>query len=767
MSLRFISGSLSRRIIASVAIGLSLILVLFGFVALWRINESTEGAYRGRVALAQALVSRLDDVLRYYLATLEREAADLGGSPRYPLADLSLRLGSFATVTATDAQGNTLWTDPPALPTESEVRHHSSVGLVLLTGLPQVAEFVEPGASGKVYACLAAPVRDRNGQVTGALMAQLDPGHPALNLLPSSTMGSGFASQLINREGQLLGGSQGSRTVMEHPALLADLISAGQAGYRTHEQSSSSEDGGHVVAYAPSRLLPSWGITVEQSSDTLLATSRHILERQILFGIAAMLLAVAVTWFGVRRVVRPLKLLTSVAERFAVGNLEEPINLNRDDEIGILARAFESMRVRLRASLAEVAEWNRQLERRVAARTRELEQRNLELAHLNAIATAVSGSLDVKDMLERTIDHLLQMTGAEGGYLWMMQGEEAPLKLVAQKGSPATQGREHMCPKDCLCLRALSSDSIGALDADKEGFRREIECLGITPASMLTVPVPSGKGVQAVLLLVSSSPGQIRQVKLSTLTAVGRQVGIALDNARLYESLRAREHERAELLQRVMVAQEEERRRLAQELHDETSQALASLQLGLERLATGSEGLDQDRSLAIELQGIAARTLVDVHRLAVELRPSVLDDVGLVPAIGRYLQECGQRAGLAVDLASVGVDHFPRIPAVETAIYRIVQEALTNVIQHAQAKRVSVLLERRGEKLIVVIEDDGRGFTLEEKRAEPLEARLGLAGMEERASLIGATLTIETAPGAGTTVFLEIPIDQSGAREGT
>lgn len=155
-----------------------------------------------------------------------------------------------------------------------------------------------------------------------------------------------------------------------------------------------------------------------------------------------------------------------------------------------------------------------------------------------------------------------------------------------------------------------------------------------------------------------------------------------------------------------------------------------------------------------------------MHRLAVELRPSILDDVGLVAAIERYLQQSAQQWNLAVDFATMGIDgDFRLIPAAETTIYRIVQAALTNIAHHAQPRHVSVLLEQRDQKLVVVVEDDGQGFDLAAVRAHPLEKRLGLAGMEERGSLIGATLTIETAPGAGTTVFLEVPLDANWRKE--
>ncbi|MHB8619762.1 MAG: sensor histidine kinase, partial [Chloroflexota bacterium] len=150
-----------------------------------------------------------------------------------------------------------------------------------------------------------------------------------------------------------------------------------------------------------------------------------------------------------------------------------------------------------------------------------------------------------------------------------------------------------------------------------------------------------------------------------------------------------------------------------------------------------------------------------VHHLALELRPAVLDDIGLVAAVERYAQECAQRYDLAVDFAAVGADRFRLIPAAETAIYRVIQAALTNVVQHAGARHASILLERRDQKLVAIVEDDGHGFDLGAVQAGPLEGRLGLAGMEERAALIGAVLTVETKPGAGTGVFIEVPIERN------
>lgn len=163
-----------------------------------------------------------------------------------------------------------------------------------------------------------------------------------------------------------------------------------------------------------------------------------------------------------------------------------------------------------------------------------------------------------------------------------------------------------------------------------------------------------------------------------------------------------------------------------------------------------------------ELKSIVADTLDGVRDLAVELRPSVLDDLGLVPAVQRTVRTYQERYQLAIDVQMTGLEGMRLPPAVETALYRIVQEALTNVVQHAGAECVSLLLEARWTKpssVVAIVEDDGCGFEVGLlRRGEMSEHWLGLSGMRERAELLGGRLTIESSPGAGTTVFVEVPL---------
>jgi PAS domain S-box-containing protein len=236
----------------------------------------------------------------------------------------------------------------------------------------------------------------------------------------------------------------------------------------------------------------------------------------------------------------------------------------------------------------------------------------------------------------------------------------------------------------------------------------------------------------------------------------GQLVGYGVVAHDLTERQRAAEV-RTRLLEQVIAAQEEEQRRIARELHDETGQSLTSLLVGLRALEEAAS-LDDARAGAGELRTMTARALDEVRRLARGLRPSALDELGLLPAIEQYALDSGQARGLAVDVRAHGFDGGRLPSTVETAVYRIVQEALTNVVKHARARSVSVVLRHRAGAVQAIVADDGCGFDVEAALRGPgAWAGLGLHGMRERAALLGGEVTIESAPGEGTTIYVCVP----------
>ena len=218
------------------------------------------------------------------------------------------------------------------------------------------------------------------------------------------------------------------------------------------------------------------------------------------------------------------------------------------------------------------------------------------------------------------------------------------------------------------------------------------------------------------------------------------------------------EAERLELLHRLINMQENERLRIARELHDQTGQDLTGLSLGLKSLEAA---IDDERAHATLrwLRKLTTQIGSNLHRAAGELRPTSLDDIGLLRALETHLADWSERFGIAADLHARGVETNRFLPEVETTIYRVVQEALTNVLKHASATTVSLVLECHDGSLQVIIEDNGSGFDPE---ASAARGRFGLAGMRERLALVNGTLSIDSTPGVGTTLYVRVPIGRVG-----
>lgn len=216
---------------------------------------------------------------------------------------------------------------------------------------------------------------------------------------------------------------------------------------------------------------------------------------------------------------------------------------------------------------------------------------------------------------------------------------------------------------------------------------------------------------------------------------------------------------RIELLQRLITGQEDERRRIARDIHDQLGQRLTALRLKIASLRTLCEDHAELHARATRLQEIAEMLDSEISFLAWQLRPSALDELGLSDAISTYVKEWTRHYNIPAWFHPTGLTKLRLDPDLETHLYRITQEALHNVVKHAQASRVNVLLEKTGEDIVLIIEDDGVGFSEEGKpRGRRTAKGLGLRGMHERAVLIGGIVEIESSPGSGTTVYVRVPL---------
>jgi signal transduction histidine kinase len=252
---------------------------------------------------------------------------------------------------------------------------------------------------------------------------------------------------------------------------------------------------------------------------------------------------------------------------------------------------------------------------------------------------------------------------------------------------------------------------------------------------------------------------ELRRLQLELEARVeARTADLARANGELREQIARREHAeaaRTALLRKLATVEEDERRRVAGDLHDQTGQLLVGLSLTLRAVARAAHLSPETHAQLGEAQRMTDELGRQIHGLALRLRPTALDDLGLPAALEPLVREWGGRTGVAVDLAIVGLDGGTRLPSdAETVLFRVVQEALSNVAKHARASNVSIVVSRHGGYATATVEDDGIGFDVESAGHD----RLGLVGMRERVTLADGTLDIESTPGAGATVIARIPL---------
>lgn len=350
------------------------------------------------------------------------------------------------------------------------------------------------------------------------------------------------------------------------------------------------------------------------------------------------------------------------------------------------------------------------------------------------------------------------------------------LVLSAQSEGPSGAGERYVFPwGEILEVRATVPDGLGTVrvGVSDDNVEATVTTVTLQIVSLTLVMVGVGFGAAYFLTWILTRPiydlvaatnavarGQLnRQVVRWANDEIG---DLAVSFNAMTRALARADQERAErealrekYIRGVIQAQEDERMRIARELHDSTSQSLTTLLVGLHNLSDAApEALKSDIE---DIRRVVSSTLDEVHALAWQLRPSVLDDLGLVVALGRYVADFERRFNVPVDFAVHGLDD--RLPAtLETSLYRIVQEGLTNIARHAHANQASVLIDQRNQTIRIIIEDDGRGF---DHAAHAMsEKSLGLQGIRERALLLGGKLTIESQPGQGTSLFVEIPLGE-------
>src|SRR6266511_1532962 len=459
-----------------------------------------------------------------------------------------------------------------------------------------------------------------------------------------------------------------------------------------------------LMVMVPLRFAP-WGVVIQQHRATafsgLYTARRGLLLAGAMLAVMAFLLSRTLS----KSVVSPIRQLSRQAETMRSGELSSPITVSGDYEVELLANTLDEARQRLASTLAELKALNEDLEGQVATRTNLIQAKYLDPQLLHAVSQLSTQERDP----DRIVPELLRLISAHYSF------PAAAIVTRPLDEPPAA----YVVPPEAT-LPWLGEGRTPPAD----WRRREIAYQGRVVADLFHPRV-----------------GNLDE---QVIEALEHQLAISLHGAYLWKRTIRQDEQRGVLVRRLLSATEEERRRLARELHDEISQLLTVIQLSLHHV-------DVDTPEMRRAMSLLTKTQQEIHRIIYDLRPSLLDDLGLSAAMESYAQEHLMRQGLSVSLEIE--EKLPSRPEIEITTFRIYQELVTNILRHAQAEHVSIELYERGGKLILAVEDDGRGFNPNEK-----SAGAGITGMKERAALVNGSIRFDSEPGMGTHVVLEIPI---------
>jgi PAS domain S-box-containing protein len=395
----------------------------------------------------------------------------------------------------------------------------------------------------------------------------------------------------------------------------------------------------------------------------------------------------------------------------------------------------------------------------------EITRRNWELQALRDASISLTQSLNT-DIVIQTVLDLVERLVPEADRITLLNLEDGCLQVAGTRGTDSIAPVPHsrvIHPDPHAHLQSIVDSLHYYLIEDTRLDPVWKPALGgMATRTWLGVPIHSGGKLLGICCLESEKPCCFSRQHISLTEALFGHAAVAIQNARLYREIRdSREHLQA-LSRRLVEVQESERRYIARELHDDASQALVGLVFALEGLKN-SAGDPKAVTVGVgEIEALISDILDNLHRLAINLRPVALDHLGLVPAIRQYLDSLREKSPLSLKITVP--DLTQRLsPEMETTIYRVIQEALANVVLHASASNAEVNIDLSDGYLIAWIVDDGIGFNLDEALAREC---LGLFGMRERVEMLGGKLMIDSSPGAGTRISLEVPCGISNSDRG-
>ena len=397
----------------------------------------------------------------------------------------------------------------------------------------------------------------------------------------------------------------------------------------------------------------------------------------------------------------------------------------------------------------------------------EVWERNRELSILNSLAVALNDVTDLQQLLKFTLENVLNALRLKRGAIFLIDPQAKMAVLHARSGLPNARqsDRDHVIFMDNLLKKHLiKKDTFLAPKPTFPSFQVSYQSRSGKSVPWLDCFLVTFKGRAVGFFGLDIPPSRVlSRHEIHLIGSLGNFLGGAIENTKLIETIRQHRQELSQLTEKLFQSQEEERRRIARELHDEAGQSLTAIKLGLDRLEENhSPNDDRLKEEINEIRKMIKRTSSEIRRLSYHLHPTLLIDLGLEPALDLYFKEIEYHSSLEIEFNMVGFDRR-LVPDMETAFYRFSQEALTNVLKHSGAEKFVLSIIKSYPRIIFQAEDDGIGFDTQivgqDKRS------LGIIGMRERASLLGGTFQLRSLPGQGTRIRIEIPYSEESSHD--
>lgn len=468
------------------------------------------------------------------------------------------------------------------------------------------------------------------------------------------------------------------------------------------------------------------------------AGNRSVLLITVLAAAGSLVIASFLTFV----LTRPLVDLRDMALQVAKGNLNARAPIWAKDEIGEVALAINTMTDHLVQTQADLARTNRRL------------------AATNRIMVAAERENEIHDVLYAILENIVKVMHLETGWVYLRDPERNVYHLASWYGVPPaleSSLRCEACTAECQCQHDLVNGRF-ATNAQLRRCDRLENQYGYRLAQHISIPIEARGQKFGVVNLLCRDGHPVTSGELDILATIGTQISEIVANAWLQLKLAEKEQARQVLLESLVEAQEEEQGRLARELHDGAGQMLTTLLVRIKTLEKECQTPALQNGLQSLLE-MVAETIEQVRDLSYRLRPAALEEFGLPVALSILVEEMTEDAAITARfLTDLNQDTLPT--GIEVTLYRIAQEALTNVVRHAQAQTVQVSLSRDETGVILCIKDDGCGFEPHRATAVSEQRNLGLISMRERAAIAGGILTLDTKPGAGTTLLVRLPLHE-------